>query len=363
MPEPVVVPLHRPWIRRRLPISPPTTAWATSRGSALILPPAPAFVDPGPAVLDLERRLLAIDCTHREVAYLDYLSKVIVEHSQGNKSGLSRFDVDAVFASLLRARQNLAEEIGQFRDGLDDLKFLLGLSPTAPVVLDRQVVAAFSALFTSVESWSTHANRNLGDLSRLIDQSPAPGEILLNGLRVLERLDKDPELLEYFLKVAAQRVQKSRSERDQIVVQPNSGVQLELRVRRQIRGLLDKKLAFESEKRRYEMAVRLRDQSFERLFAPPTPVVNSRSLLVAALLDQLAQVLDTQDRLAGLWTSFRSERLSLYRNLGDLPYGDWKTFYADLSAVSVPAPAQPAIEPRPGKGAAAPLKPPIFRAQ
>ena len=68
------------------------------------------------------------------------------------------------------------------------------------------------------------------------------------------------------------------------MVQPNSGIQLELQVRRRIRGLFDKKRAFEGEKRRYELAIRLRDQSFERLFAPPTPVVNARSLLVAACL-------------------------------------------------------------------------------
>ena len=123
-----------------------------------------AFRDPGPAVLDLERRLLAIDSTHRAVAYLENLNKVVVEASQGNNSSLSRIDVDAVFASLLRARQNLAGEVGQFRDGLDDLKFLLGLSPTAPVVLDRQAVAAFPPLFASIESWGTHPNRRLGDL-------------------------------------------------------------------------------------------------------------------------------------------------------------------------------------------------------
>ncbi len=230
-----------------------------------------AFRDPGPAVLDLERRLLAIDSTHRAVAYLENLSKLIVEASQGNNSGLSRIDVDAVLASLLRARQNLAGEIGQFRDGLDDLKFLLGLTPTAPVVLDRQAVAAFLPLFASIESWGTHPNRRLGDLPRLIDQCPAPGEILLNGEPILARLDKNPELLEEFLKAAAQRAEEpERAGPDRGTAQFRHSA----RVARPPPDPCRSSIRDEHLKERNgadEMAVRLRDQSFERLFAPRHP--------------------------------------------------------------------------------------------
>ena len=52
------------------------------------------------------------------------------------------------------------------------------------------------------------------------------------------------------------------------------------------------------------------------------------------MIDQQAQIVATQDRLTGLWTSFRSERLALYHDLGVLPYADWKSFYADLSAAT-----------------------------
>ena len=63
---------------------------------------------------------------------------MLIERAQDNRSGFSRIDVDTVFASLLEARQKLADEIRQFRDELDQLKFLLGLSPRAAVLLDRQ---------------------------------------------------------------------------------------------------------------------------------------------------------------------------------------------------------------------------------
>ena len=51
---------------------------------------------------------------------------------------------------------------------------------------------------------------------------------------------------------------------------------------------------------------------------------------------------EAQDRLIAHWTSFRAERLSLYRDLGVLPYDNWDAFYADLSA-----PGRPADEPAP----------------
>ena len=111
------------------------------------------FHDPGPSVLELQGRLLAIDNARRNVAFHESLHKLVVERSQGNSSGLSRIDVDTVFAGLLQARQKLADEIRQFRDGLDELKFLLGLSPRAPVILDRQNLEAFPAVFDAVDDW------------------------------------------------------------------------------------------------------------------------------------------------------------------------------------------------------------------
>ncbi len=162
---------------------------------------------------------------------------------------------------------------------------------------------------------------------------------------------KDPDQCEEVLAAAAQFAFKSRSERDEVLTQPNSGVQLELRVRRQIRSLYDKRLTYQAEKRCYELAVRLKDQALERLFAPPSPAVTSRSSFVKGVIEQQTQIVETQDRLIGLWTSFRAERLALYHDLGVLPYQDWKSFYADLSAKpAVAAPSVPAVQPKPTAG-------------
>ena len=110
----------------------------------------------------------------------------------------------------------------------------------------------------------------------------------------------------------------------------------------------DKRLAYQAEKRRYELAIRLRDQALERLLAPPSPAVTSRSSLVTELIEQLTKVVEAQNRLIEVWTTFRAERLAFYHDLGVLPYQDWKSFFADLSAgPPVAGPAVPAVQPQP----------------
>ena len=53
---------------------------------------------------------------------------------------------------------------------------------------------------------------------------------------------------------------------------------------------------------------------------------------ITGLLAPEAQRLNAEDRLVTIWTSFQAERLALYRELGILPYDDWKSLFNDLSA-------------------------------
>ena len=127
-----------------------------------------------------------------------------------------------------------------------------------------------------MEGWTRNAKRSAQGLTEIIARLPAPGEVVVNGVPILATIDKSPDRLEELLAGAAQGALKSRSERDEIPTQPNSGVQLELRVRRQIRGLFDLRRSYEVEKRQYELAVRLKDQAFERALAPRPPRAASR---------------------------------------------------------------------------------------
>jgi hypothetical protein len=307
----------------------------------------PMFRDPGPAVLELQRRLLAIDSARRTVAALESLSRMFVARSQGGSSGLNRIDIDKVFASSARARQKLTDSTRQFRDGLDAFKISLGLSPHAAVIIDRQSLQGFPTVFEAVENWARRPTRRAEDLYRLIDGLPVCGEVVINGEPVFDTM---PDQWAEVVAKAARLAEKVRDEQKNGPAPPDLGVQLELRARRQIRGLDEKRHAYQEEKKCYELAIRLRDQTFERLLAPPPAVAASRSGLVVGLLEQLIQVRETQDRLIELWTSFRAERLVLYHDMGVLPYTDWKTFYADLATGPVPGALAPAVRPEPAAG-------------
>jgi hypothetical protein len=74
--------------------------------------------------------------------------------------------------------------------------------------------------------------------------------------------------------------------------------------------------------------------SHSRTLAAKVGLAQSAGARIATqgLLDQFDQVRSAQDRLVGLWASFKAERLALYRDLGVLPFDDWKSFYNDLEA-------------------------------
>jgi hypothetical protein len=308
------------------------------------------FRDPGAAVLELLSRLQSIDNARRNVAVHENLDTLLRERAPGESSGLNHIDVDMVRASLVRTRRKLDGEIRQFRDGLDELKFLLGLSPHAPVILDRQSLAWFQAVYDSVDLWAKHPQRNLQMLPRLINRLPALGEVVLDGQAILAKIEANSDPWEDVLSGAARLAIKSRSEWTRVSTLGNSDVQVELRVRRALRNLFETRRAYQGEKQNYELAIRLRDEAFERVLAPPLAVNPSRSLLLERLIDQVTLVRETQDRLASLWASFGAERLAFYHDVGELPHQNWKSFYADLLAGPGTADAAPSVPPTPTAG-------------
>jgi hypothetical protein len=305
---------------------------------------AEKFRDPSAAVLDLLGRLEAIDNAARNLAFHEGMRNLLLERIQGESSGLRQLDVDMVLASMARARQKRADEINQFRDRLDELKVLLGLSPRVEFILQRPSPSAFLAVHDAVAGWNRKPNRSLQELPHIIGSLPDLGDVVVDGQPVLAKFDKNPDSSEELMTRTALLAIKNRKEPNKIQPQGDADVQLELRIRRRLRSLLETKRAYEGEKRSYDLSIRLQDQTFERLFAPPTEVSSSRSPLLKELIEAGNERLKVEDRLVSLWTSFRIERLALYHDLGALPYEDWPSFYADLS----PGSAVPrVIEPEP----------------
>jgi hypothetical protein len=295
------------------------------------------FLDPSADVFELLRRQSAIESAQRKAAVLNALVAVFQERIQSESAGLTRVDIDLVAASSVRASLEISAGIRQFRDRLDRLKVALGLSPHAAVVLDRSSIMAFRAVFDSLETWSKHPRRNLEELPRLIARLPALGEVMIDGREILRAIEIDPDRWEEELAVAARLALKNRGGAGKGQAAREADTKLELRGRSRIRRLFDTRQAYAKVTKMYELAVRLKNETFERVNAPAAESALSRSPLLQQHVARTCEASKLEDRLFALWTSFRAQRLALYRDLGTLPFDDWGSFYADLG-VSVTGP-------------------------
>jgi RNA polymerase sigma factor (sigma-70 family) len=296
------------------------------------------FRDPSGDFLELLRRLQVIDNARCDVALRENCFRLFQELIQGESSGLSQLQGDLVEASLVRARQRLADETAQFRDGLDELKAAIGLPPRALLVPDPEGIAAFREVFEKVHNWHRDPTRSFKVLPQLIARLPALGEVEVEGRPILGTIEANPDRLEDELAAMMRSAVKNRNSREMAEAARDTDVLLERRTRQHVRRLVEARRAYVVERRSYELASRLIDQVLEQIVAPPAggtqALAQSAGARIATqgLLDQLDQVRSAQDRLVGLWASFKAERLALYRDLGVLPYDDWKSFYSELEA-------------------------------
>jgi hypothetical protein len=291
-----------------------------------------SFRDPSGDYLALLRRLQMIDHARRNVAFHENILSLMRELVQGQAGGLSQLDLDLVAASLAEAQQSQTDQIASYRDRIEALKVTLGLSPHAPVILDRQCVAAFSKVSSAIEDWHRRPDRQLQELPRIIRELPVLREILVERRSILLPMRGGSDRREEVLGGAIQLAIKNRRDAGKGQAPGEGDAALELDVRRRIRHLFELSRAYEAEQLAYDVAIRVTDQALERLIAPATASVSPRSPMLAGLPAQEHRRLQVEDRLVTLWTSFQTERLALYRELGILPYDDWNSFLDDLSA-------------------------------
>ena len=89
---------------------------------------------------------------------------------------------------------------------------------------------------------------------------------------------------------------------------------------------------YEIAKRNFELSVRLKDQSFEQIIAPPAGGTQALAQSANAAT-QTTNLLNFQGRLIGSmlaltngWQAFETARLIVYRDIGILPYDEWEAF-------------------------------------
>ena len=147
---------HAEW-GRRLRQVPQGVPRRPSRGGG-------GFHDPSGEFLALLDGLERIDHARRNVAFYENVFTLLSELIKGESAGLSQLHLDQAEAALVRARQDLAEAIADYRDQLERFKVAMGLSVRAPVVLDREIVASFGRVFDQARSWQERPDRSLSEL-------------------------------------------------------------------------------------------------------------------------------------------------------------------------------------------------------
>jgi hypothetical protein len=303
---------------------------------------AAVAIDPAAKFLRVLARRLAIDNARRSVAFYENIQKLFQELVQSESMGLSRIELDLVHSAYVRSRQRFNHEIGLFRDELDELKVAIGLSPRVPVLPDRASLGAFASVFTSLEEWQRRSDRRLDDLYQRYARLPAPGDVVVDDRRLSHVNDAHPGGFEASLMTVAQSAFRNRPTDGQGPAAPGAETERELQIRKHFRHLFQTRSDYDDEKSAYEASVRLKDQAFERLVAPRSHEGAPRTQFVTALLEAVAEVDKTKDRLVANWVQFRLERLLFYRELGALPYDNWNAFYEQFhAAFEKPAGAQP----------------------
>ena len=297
-----------------------------------------SFHDPSAGYLELLCRLQKISNASYDVGQRENCLKLYQELIRGEASGLSNLDVDSVDASVAAARQQLADEIAQYRNALDKFKTTIGLSPEVPLIPDQEAITPFRDSRERAHNWHRSPNRTLNLLPKFIAHVPALGDVTLDGQPILETIDSHPDRQEELLVTATRLARNNLAARQKEKSTADADAQLALRTRRRVRDLLETRRSYVAEQRRFELATRLMDQVLTQFAAPPGGGTQALAQSLGArvhshlLLEQLDEIHRVQNRLVTLWSSFKADRLALYRELGILPYNDWKSFYDDLAA-------------------------------
>jgi hypothetical protein len=293
------------------------------------------FRDPAAGFLDLLRRLHEVESAQRDVAARERILAVFVELAKGAASGVTRAEVDLVDSASQQARLDLQGREARYRDALDEFKVALGLSPHAPAVPARTLLAGFRDVADQLDFWARTEDRDSAAPAAILDRLPKPPDVAVEGRSVLGGVGQ-PERQEDLLQAAARVAARNR---------PDGGDRLELRVRRQVRRLQQLHGAYQAERLRLLLALRRKESILERIIAPPSSRDLARAAVAAsepsnqtlALIQSQKDILDSFDALVGHWADAQATRLALYRDLGVLPYDDWPSFYAAFA----PAPAAP----------------------
>ncbi len=128
----------------------------------------------------------------------------------------------------------------------------------------------------------------------------------------------------------------------------NNEDSIRLLVRQDIRQLHQSYLTYEIQKRNLVLTIRVKDQAFEQIIAPPANVASTQGAVQTNNVIQYQnQLITLENALVTTWYNYEQQRLELYRDLGTLPYDEWEAFHELFpdepigDAPGTPAPSAP----------------------
>jgi hypothetical protein len=107
---------------------------------------------------------------------------------------------------------------------------------------------------------------------------------------------------------------------------------LKIQLRNDLRNVHQAYIFYEIAKRNFELSVRLKDQSFEQIIAPPAGGTQNlaqganAAVQTTNLLNFQGNLVRSMLALTNGWQSYQTQRLIVYRDIGILPYDEWEAF-------------------------------------
>ena len=102
---------------------------------------------------------------------------------------------------------------------------------------------------------------------------------------------------------------------------------LKYQLRNEIRQMQVIYAQFKIAERNLVLSVRIKDQAFEQLVAPPQPGVQSQGPVnTNNLISAQSSVIQQENNLVTQWYQYQLYRLQVYRDLGILPFDEWEAF-------------------------------------
>jgi outer membrane protein TolC len=97
-------------------------------------------------------------------------------------------------------------------------------------------------------------------------------------------------------------------------------------VRQDIRVVQQFYLNYEIAKKNFILSIRLKDQAFEQIVAPPAAAGSQAALQTTNLVGFQNSLIQQENNLITGWYQYQVNRLELYRDLGTLPLDEWEAF-------------------------------------